>query len=116
MPKQNFLGFNKITNFFVQKSKEADKTQKKVNKIFWLSKRNSRLSCATLITSHHQNLVNLNRNNLRKIIKIVHFLSKQGLPFRGRLEGSDSKNRGNILELIEFVSEYDNELHTHINK
>jgi hypothetical protein len=57
--------------------------------------------------SHHQNVVNMNRKNLKMIIKIILYLSKQGQAFRGHSESETSKNRGNFLELVKLFSEDD---------
>ena len=96
-------------------SKHQNSETHKKNQMLWLNKKNVKVSCATLLVSHHQTVVDLNRKNLAKIINIVYFLAKQGLAFRGRIENSDSKNRGNFLEMINFLNEYDHELKTHMN-
>ncbi len=57
----------------------------------------SKSSCAVLINSHNPKIV-----DLKKIIECVHFLSKQGLAFRGHAESFASNNRGNFKELLSF--------------
>jgi len=37
-------------------------------------------------------------------------MARQGLPFRGHLESSESENRGNFIELLSFVAKYSPEL------
>jgi hypothetical protein len=66
------------------------------------------------VNSQSQKNVDLNRKNLRKIIETIHYLARQGLAFRGHDETSSSDNRGNFLELIEFMSIYDDDLSNHI--
>jgi hypothetical protein len=67
-----------------------------------------------MLNSHHQNVVNMNRKNLKKIIKIILYLSIQGQAFRGHGESVTSKNRGNFLELVKLFSEDDVDLHNHL--
>jgi len=49
------------------------------------------------------------RQQNRKITEIMfdcmRFLARQGLTFRGHLEGEESDNRGNFLELITFLQD-----------
>lgn len=42
------------------------------------------------------------------------FLTNQNLPFRGHREGTTSENKGNFLELIELLSNYDPVLKEHL--
>ncbi len=64
--------------------------------------------------THHQKNVDLNRKNLKKIIKCVHFLFKQGLAFCGNDQSFTSDNRGNFKELLSFMSNYDDDWQTDI--
>ena len=50
---------------------------------------------------------------MKTIIRVVYFLSLQGLAFRGNDESDLSSNRGNFLELIELLSEFNNNLKEH---
>jgi hypothetical protein len=47
-----------------------------------------------------------NREVVQIIFDCVLFLSKQGLPFRGHDESLASGNRGNFLELLNFIANY----------
>ncbi|CAF1033274.1 unnamed protein product [Rotaria sordida] len=62
-----------------------------------------------LIDNEHKKQTLENRNYLKEIIRSIIFLAKQGLPFRGHREDDESKNKGNLLELLEFRS-LENEL------
>jgi hypothetical protein len=63
----------------------------------------SRKSCAALVNSHHAKDVAENRNYLKHIIEIIHFLARQGSAYRGHNENKTSSNNlGNFLELLEF--------------
>ncbi|KAJ3585080.1 hypothetical protein NHX12_013802 [Muraenolepis orangiensis] len=62
----------------------------------------------------HNEKVKRNRDILRRLIHCVVFLGKQELPFRGHDEGRGSTNRGNYLELLSFLAEYDLDLHHHL--
>ena len=61
-----------------------------------------------LIDSQYANEVKANRSYLTHVIRIIHFLAKQGLAFRGHRENKDkedTKNVGNFLELLDFHAE-----------
>uniref|UniRef100_A0A3Q2YX22 DUF4371 domain-containing protein n=1 Tax=Hippocampus comes TaxID=109280 RepID=A0A3Q2YX22_HIPCM len=53
------------------------------------------------------------REYLRRVVAVTHFLGKQGLPFRGHNESTDSTNRGNFLECMELLKEFDPFLQTY---
>jgi hypothetical protein len=56
-----------------------------------------------------------NRKYIIRVIKIIHFLAKQGKAFRGHNENKNqSKNIGNSLELLQFHQSFisDFELHS----
>ena len=65
-----------------------------------------------MVNSHHQDVVNMNRKNLKRIIKGVLYLSKQGQAFLGHNE--TSINRGNFMELVKLFSEDDVDLQKHL--
>ena len=76
--------------------------------------KNTQRSCAALIDSQYAIEVKANRSYLTHIIRIIHFLAKQGLAFRGHDENKEkenSKNMGNFLELLDFHSEILPDLH-----
>ncbi|KAK1886769.1 Protein Dok-7 [Dissostichus eleginoides] len=66
-------------------------------------------------TIMHNEKVNTNREILKRLIHCVIFLGKQELPFRGHDESRESANRGNYLELLTFLAEYDPDLHYHLS-
>ncbi|XP_065665736.1 zinc finger MYM-type protein 5-like [Hydra vulgaris] len=47
------------------------------------------------------------RDILHRLLNITLFLAKQNLPFRGHSEDFASENRGNFLELVSLLSNYD---------
>ncbi|KAL4154101.1 hypothetical protein QTP88_001934 [Uroleucon formosanum] len=55
----------------------------------------------------HNEKVKKNRAILKRMIDAVCFLAKQELPLRGHDESSTSINRGNYLELLELIRQYD---------
>lgn len=57
--------------------------------------------------SIHNEKVKKNRAILKRMIDAVCFLAKQELPLRGHDESSTSINRGNYLELLELIRQYD---------
>ena len=64
--------------------------------------------------SHHNEAVTRNRNILKRLIDVVCFFGTQELAFRGHHKTSRSINRGNYIELLEFVSGYDEILYAHL--
>lgn len=65
-------------------------------------------------TSMHNEKVRKNRDILKRLIDCVLFLGQQELAFRGHEEGPASSNRGNYLELLSFLSDYDADLRHHL--
>jgi hypothetical protein len=55
-----------------------------------------------------------NRVILRRPIDAVTFLGKQECPFRVHNESSDSTNKGMYIELLEFLSTYDQTMAKHL--
>jgi hypothetical protein len=64
--------------------------------------------------SQHNELVKKNRDILKRLIDAVCFLGKQELPFRGHDECNDSFNRGNYLEFLDALQQYDPLLEHHL--
>ena len=64
--------------------------------------------------SRHNENVRANREILRKLIKATCFLARPELPFRGHSESSESINRGNYVELLEYTREYEALLNSHL--
>ncbi|XP_025406602.1 uncharacterized protein LOC112680656, partial [Sipha flava] len=60
------------------------------------------------------------RKVLERLIDIIIFIGRQGIPYRGKFEGAyslnnDKRNHGNFLELVMLISKYDNVLQQHLN-
>lgn len=66
-------------------------------------------------TTAHNNKVRQNREILKRLIHVVAFLGKQEMAFRGHDESKDSENKGNYLELLQFLGEYDSPLRCHLD-
>lgn len=64
----------------------------------------------------HNEKVKKNRRVLRRLIDATCYLAKQELPFRGHDESSDSKNKGNYVEFLEVLREYDSLLDNHLKE
>jgi len=62
-------------------------------------------SVKTAIDSQHEIEIKKRRSYLKTIIKSILFLAKQDIALRGHDESIHSKNKGNFLELIDFISE-----------
>uniref|UniRef100_A0A667Y0C5 HAT C-terminal dimerisation domain-containing protein n=1 Tax=Myripristis murdjan TaxID=586833 RepID=A0A667Y0C5_9TELE len=53
------------------------------------------------------------REYLKRISAVTAFLGKQGIPFRGHNEGPDSTNKGNFMECIILLEQFDPFLQNH---
>ncbi|XP_071714788.1 uncharacterized protein [Rutidosis leptorrhynchoides] len=51
-----------------------------------------------------------NRLRLKASVDVVHWLTFQACAFRGRDETSNSKNRGNFIELLKLLASYNDEV------
>ena len=74
---------------------------------------------AVALNKRQQETIRRNRKLLAHIIKSTLWLSRQGLAFRGHRESgssSEGSNRGNFLELIHLLAEYNEELSEHLAK
>ena len=60
--------------------------------------------------NHHNQLVERNRDILKRYIDTVCYLAKTEQAFRGHTENAGSVNRGNYVEFIEILSKYDGQL------
>jgi hypothetical protein len=98
-----FKDWKNAKKFFeIHETSESHKTNQMLhhNRV---SVEKSRKSCAALVNSHHAKDVAENRNYLKHIIEIIHFLARQSLAYRGHNENkTSSHNLGNFLELLEF--------------
>ena len=64
--------------------------------------------------SKHNKMVCKNREVLKRLIDVTCHLVNQELPFRGHDESDFSLNRGNYIELLQLLKEYDTVLKDHI--
>ena len=60
-----------------------------------------------LNVTKHNEAVKKNRELKKRLIDSVLFLAKQKLPLRGHEESESSLNRGNYVELLNLLREYD---------
>ncbi|XP_050516637.1 zinc finger MYM-type protein 1-like [Diabrotica virgifera virgifera] len=72
----------------------------------------------SLKVSHqkHNELVDKNRDVLKRLVGVVCFLCFHELGFRGHDETSTSANRGNYMDLVSLISKYDPCLKTHLEQ
>ena len=61
----------------------------------------------------HNERVKQNREILKRLTAVTCFLGKQELPFRGHNERNDSNNRGNYVEILNLLAEFDEKLNQH---
>jgi hypothetical protein len=64
-------------------------------------------------TLAHNDKARHNWQILKRLIHMVVFLGKRELAFRGHDEGKESANKGNYLEILDFLAEYDSKLNWH---
>ncbi|KAJ8896147.1 hypothetical protein PR048_001490 [Dryococelus australis] len=60
-------------------------------------------------------LLKSKRKHVKKLLKVVSFIGRQGLTFRGHKESETSENKGNFLEMLETVCEEDPKLKERIS-
>ncbi len=82
------------------------------SKKFWRCQ--SRLSVGWAASGSQQH-IRQDREILKPLIDIVVFPGTQDLAFRGHDEGKDFVNKGNYLEMLEFLFEYHNPLCCHLD-
>ncbi|KAH7672367.1 Ribonuclease H-like protein [Dioscorea alata] len=63
-----------------------------------------RQSVSHLLAAHSHEMEVAYRIHLTAVLDVTRFLLKQGLPFRGNDESSNSLNKGNFLEFLEWYS------------
>jgi hypothetical protein len=61
-------------------------------------------------------VLHLYKIRLTYSLRCIKFLLQQGLAFRGHDENEDSSNKGNFLELLEFLAENSEEVHKYVLK
>ena len=81
----------------------------------WMNRMTTTKSVVAQLSSKHDKEVHMNRKNLATIIRAIYYLSKQGLAFRGHIENQENSNNGNLLELLEFISETDPDIKRHLD-
>lgn len=71
---------------------------------------------SVVMNKQKQENIKRNREVLSHIVKVVLWLGRQGIAYRGHRENlaDDSANRGNFLELISLLSQYDDKLAHHV--
>lgn len=69
---------------------------------------------AAISVQRHNDQVSKNRDILRKLIDAVIYLGTQELSFRGHDESATSQNRGNFVELVHLLAEFDQALAEHL--
>ena len=72
---------------------------------------------ACLLNKAHEDQVARNVKVMKSLLKCVCFCGKQGLPFRGHRDdytSSESDNKGNFIELVQFRSETDEVLRMYL--
>lgn len=61
----------------------------------------------------HNERVQKNRDVLKRLIDVTCFLGEHELSFRGHNETRESANRGNYIDLVNFLAKYDETLRSH---
>ncbi|XP_039120602.1 zinc finger MYM-type protein 1-like [Dioscorea cayenensis subsp. rotundata] len=75
-----------------------------------------RQSVSHQLASHSHEMEVVYHIRLTAILDVTHFLLKQGLPFRGNDESSNSLNKGNFLELLDWYSLRNEEIWKIVNQ
>jgi len=75
--------------------------------------------CGSFSIDARRKKVEKKRDVVQKLIRIILFLGKQGLAYRGKRHEAaheENFNHGNYMELVKLISEFDIALKEHINK
>lgn len=115
----NKSGFSDL-NHFSTSSKRHEKSNEHIQNLLKL-KMFGKQRIDLLIDTHktfnineHNKKVTKNREILKRFIDVVCFLSKQELAFRGHDESSESVNKGNYIETLDLIRQYDQLLDSHL--
>lgn len=73
----------------------------------FLTNRSKEENILSQMNEAHKKMVRDNRNYLKHILQSLLFTARQGLAQRGNDESSISENKGNLLELLEFLKNFD---------
>jgi hypothetical protein len=111
--KTGYSDLGNLTN----SSKKHVKTEKHIRSVLCLiefgAKKRIEESLGNSFKAHNKK-VDKNRKLMKRFIDAVIFLSRQELPFRGHNESRSSENRGNYVELLSLISNYDETLESHL--
>ena len=72
----------------------------------WIAMKAAKPGIKSLVSESHVTEMRNNREYLGAVIDVVRLLGKQGIAFRGHLEGEYSSNKGNFLEVMGLLSKY----------
>ncbi|XP_042458581.1 uncharacterized protein LOC122042493 [Zingiber officinale] len=75
-----------------------------------------RHSVSNILRAHGRDIEVSYRTRLTTMLDVTRFLLKQGLSFRGHDESSNSLNRGNFLELLQWYSQRNEEVSKVVNQ
>ncbi|XP_042432732.1 uncharacterized protein LOC122019319 [Zingiber officinale] len=75
-----------------------------------------RHSVSNILRAHGRDIEVSYRTRLTAMLDVTRFLLKQGLSFRGHDESSNSLNRGNFLELLQWYSQRNEEISKVVNQ
>jgi hypothetical protein len=67
-------------------------------------------SVAAQLNESHRRLVMENRRYLQTLARVLFLTATQGIAQRGHNEGEESLNRGNFLEILSLIAEYNEEI------
>lgn len=104
-------GFNKWKNIGEKCTKHSESATHKTADESWKMYRNTlkvgRVDQQLDPEFKDNAVVTLHEEHIRTVLDIILFLAQQELAFRGDDETIDSLNRGNFLELFDFICKYD---------
>lgn len=102
-------GFRKWKDMKELLTQHDSSTKHKDSTVLWMQAKNVSAgkveSVANLVNCQRKSEVLENRNHLKILILATSYLARQGLAFRGNDETKDSSNKGNLVELLETMSE-----------
>lgn len=75
----------------------------------------SGVSVESLLNKEHSKLVRANRRYLKAVTKFLRLTGSQMIVQRGHWEGESSSNRGNFLETLHLIADYDGIVRTKLS-
>lgn len=78
--------------------------------------KSNRVNVDVQLTQYANRQVADNREVVRAIVEVLHFVARQNIPLRGHSECQSSLNRGNFIEMLKVIAHHNTPLTVHLEK